>query len=149
MSIDWNKAESSPSFKQKIEGKDLLNLRNKINQLESRLQEANTELKQAKSELEENKNKIKTLEKGFNDDLVATKEKLFGLENEKQNLTVDLAKVKEQLKDSENELELAKYNQEKEIETLTEEWEQKLIQAQSALEKKLEEKDTEINEGIH
>ena len=63
MSIDWNKAEETPSFKQKVEGRDLLNLRNKINQLETKLTETKDELKKISSELKEKDDEIKSMEK--------------------------------------------------------------------------------------
>ena len=58
INVDWTKAEENPSLKQKVEGRDLLNLRSKINSLEIKLREREDELKKVRDELKENKSRV-------------------------------------------------------------------------------------------
>ena len=52
MSIDWAKAEEAPDKAQKVEGKFLLDLRAKVNDLEKQLTEAKSDLSAAKETID-------------------------------------------------------------------------------------------------
>jgi len=51
LSIDWAKAEEKPDKKQAIEGRFLLDLRAKVNDLEKQLSENKTELSATQTQL--------------------------------------------------------------------------------------------------
>ena len=51
MPIDWAKAEESPQKAQKVEGRFLLDLRAKVNDLEKQLTETKAELNQTQDEV--------------------------------------------------------------------------------------------------
>ena len=61
MSIDWIKAESDPSKSQKIEGRFLLDLRAKINDLEKQLTIKRDEVSKINSSLTDKDRDIKNL----------------------------------------------------------------------------------------
>ena len=56
MSIDWARAEEKPDKKQSVEGRFLLDLRIKINDLEKQLADTKKELAQMKNKLADAKN---------------------------------------------------------------------------------------------
>ena len=62
ISVDWSLAESKPEKGQKVEGRFLLDLRSKINDMEQQLKVKNGKITTATSELEGIKERLKETE---------------------------------------------------------------------------------------
>ena len=60
MSIDWAKAEEAPQKSQKVEGRFLLDLRSKVNDLEKQLTETKGELAQTQTDLNSTKGELES-----------------------------------------------------------------------------------------
>ena len=78
MTIDWAKAEEHPDKSQKVEGRFLLDLRAKVNDLEKQLSENKSELSRTQTDLNSTKD---ALEKTVNE-LNGTKETLDNTNSE-------------------------------------------------------------------
>ncbi|MCK4286231.1 MAG: hypothetical protein KAX18_08505, partial [Candidatus Lokiarchaeota archaeon] len=63
MSIDWIKAESRPEKKLSVEGKFLLDLRSKINNIEKQLAQKTKDLEKTSSDLKTTREKLTEVEK--------------------------------------------------------------------------------------
>ena len=90
MSIDWQKAEEKPEKKQSVEGRFLLDLRAKVNDLEKQLSETKSELSQVQEKL---KTTTLNLENTVSE-LNSTKTTLESTKNELEQARMELEKTK-------------------------------------------------------
>ncbi len=155
ISIDWMKAEEKPNTAQKVEGRYLIDLRAKINELERRLTEKNQDLNTSKEELEEANRDIKRcMEKSSSTelDLNEMKEGKSKLETEKKELEIILKETEIKLNSSTKEvidLKTRIDNNNTEYKGITSEKDKEIENLKAELDeimKKTSDKDKEIEE---
>ena len=111
MPIDWPKAEAKPEKKQTVSGRDLLQLRTKINNLERHLNDTKNELNRTHDQLKSNENDLEIVKDSLiNADSLLARKKVE-LEEIKSHLGLTLSKLEEESEVNDNLIsEIQKFN---------------------------------------
>ena len=119
MSIDWSKAEEKLDKKQAVEGRNLLELRNKGDYLREKLEEAKEKLEETNENLFQIKEKFHLLSKEHEKSKATNRREIKEKEEISNNLKIEIDEVR---------IELEKHSSKvSEIESLLKEKEQKLL----------------------
>ncbi|MFX0011743.1 MAG: hypothetical protein ACFE9R_15625, partial [Candidatus Hermodarchaeota archaeon] len=100
MGIDWEKCEIAPQKTQKVEGRVLLDLRAKVNELERDLARSNEELKNLREELKEVQKKLTGREKSLvkiTERFSDAKKSLDSISEDKLSVDIELTKLRPKL----------------------------------------------------
>jgi len=120
MSIDWSKAEEKLDKKQAVEGRNLLELRNKSDNLREKLKEAKDKLEETNKNLFQIKEKFHLLSEDHEKSKAISRRDIKEKEEICNNLNIEIEEVK---------IELEKCNSKvSELEFLLKEKEQKILQ---------------------
>lgn len=119
MSIDWSKAEEKLDKKQAVEGRNLLELRNKGDYLREKLEEAKEKIEETNENLFQIKEKFHLLSKEHEKSKATNRREIKEKEEISNNLKIEIDEVR---------IELEKHSSKvSEIESLLKEKEQKLL----------------------
>lgn len=120
MTIDWIKAEEKLDKKQAVEGRDLLELRNKSDNLREKLKEAKDKLEETNKNLFQIKEKFHLLSEDHEKSKATNRRDIEKKEEICNNLNIEIEEVKIELEKSNSEVS--------ELEFLLKEKEQKILQ---------------------
>ena len=107
LAIDWDRISEKPEKAYKVEGRFLLDLRTKINDLEQQLKIKTDKLDRATNELNETKEKLTGREKSLSEkteELSAIKKELGSLKEEKEKIDKEVVSLKSNKSDLEKRL---------------------------------------------
>ena len=107
MGIDWEKCEIAPQRAQKVEGRILLDLRAKVNQLEHDLALSKEQLRKSKEEFRETQKKLTGREKSLvkiTEKFSSAKKNLDNVAEQKLNVDIKLTKLKPEISELKKQL---------------------------------------------
>ncbi|MFW9946828.1 MAG: hypothetical protein ACFFDX_08370 [Candidatus Odinarchaeota archaeon] len=107
MGIDWEKCEIAPQKTQKVEGRILLDLRAKVNQLEHDLALSKEQLRKSNEEFKETYKKLTGREKSLvkiTEKFSSAKKNLDNVAEQKLNVDIELTKLKPKISELEKQL---------------------------------------------
>jgi len=110
MSINWERAELAPDKVLKVEGRVLLDLRAKINELEREIAKTKEDLRKTKEKLKETHNKLTGREKSLvkiSEKFSSAKKNLDNVSESKLNTDIELTRIKPKLEELESKLKEA------------------------------------------
>jgi chromosome segregation ATPase len=113
LGIDWEKCEVAPQKAQKVEGRILLDLRAKVNQLEHDLALSKDQLRKSMEQFRETQKKLTGREKSLvkiTEKFSSAKKNLDRVAEQKLNVDIELTKLKAQTSELERQLSEAKAN---------------------------------------
>lgn len=107
MGIDWEKCEIAPQKAQKVEGRILLDLRAKVNQLEHDLALSKEQLRKSKEEFKETYKKLTGREKSLvkiTEKFSSAKKNLDNVAEQKLHVDIELTKLKPHISELKKQL---------------------------------------------
>ncbi|MHA1509756.1 MAG: hypothetical protein ACTSO6_13760 [Promethearchaeota archaeon] len=139
MTIDWSKAEEKLDKKQAVEGRNLLELRNKGDYLREKLKEAKEKLEESNENLFQIKDKFHLLYEEHEKSTATNRSEIKEKEEIINNLKIEIDEVKIELEKRSSEVS--------EIESLLKEKEQKFLQITNSSGNKISRITSELEEA--